>query len=768
MSSWRLSDYLLYGRYCEVAFIADAVEETRAALDADIAVLIAYRDRTLFHSLLTVAHRAPQLKAEYQRQVLAAPYLAEDEPPAFLTYDPGAHGPEWLLDELARAPGFANVRKLFDDPLVLSRSPDPRRAVTRSHPLPASLHVLVGGARADDGDAVTELMDSLVDMVNASAPVVVHGNLEAEREVHIELGLLEHDEAAESLAGRAPLDPSPLDENAPERLLEAALELTASSVGSIYFDTRDGKRLKLAVPPHDGYLRETLQIDDERSVVAWVYRRKKPMVVNDIHDFVRLHPSEEGFHSNAPSGQMPYAELAVPILQSNAGAGTVVGVFDVEKVDPLDSGHYTYRDLVVLRMLAGRVGLWRGQELLSRFSRSLTMLTHRNTASAAVRRLPDHRPRGDDVPADALAARETIEETVKSIYELTRSHSVTVRLLVPRRRALVRFCAYPPERLDDEHQTVRLRMTQSINTWVARNGEPCYVPNVRHHDATAPYPGLDGHLKVRDETQSELCLPIVVGGRLTGTFNLESPYRDGYAGSTDIAMAVAEQVALSFEQARRAQEQTVFSMTAATAANTHQLLKYVTALHGEAHDTTRVREIADGINGCVDMGASLSRDVPGTTAGILRAALEDLNIDHLTEWRNEPLFTLEHAGPEALVLRTAFGELLRNAHSAAMHTERLAFAVEFDEVVVGGRGYLSVLIHNPIGRRVHEADSNVLFRAPVRRDGERVHIGAFAAAALVRSIGGDVYVDQHWPPEFVVGVDLPIATGDRLLTEEAA
>jgi GAF domain-containing protein len=766
-SDWKSSDYLLYGRYCETSFIADAVDEIRAVLGAEAAVLIAFRDRTLFHSLLAVAHRSPPMQAEYQKRVLSAPYLLQDESPAFLTFDPEEHDPGWLLDGLVDEPGFLGFRRLFADSVrVISRRPDPRRAATRSHPLPASFHLLVGGAREDD-DVATEMVDALVDMINASAPVVVHGNLEAEREVHAELGLLDRDADEPSTEMRHPLAADPLEHHAPARLLEAAMELTASSVGSIYFDTRDGQQLKLAVPG-GGAAPPLIEIADQHSVVAWVYRRKRPMVVNDVHDFVRLRPAEElGMHAIGGGVSSAYAELAVPILQSSSSTGAVVGVLDVEKVDPVDSGHYTYRDLVVLRMLAGRIGLWRSQELLSRFSRSLASLTHRNTVSAAVARVPERDATDDDIPADALAGRDAIEETVESIYELTRSHSVTVRLLIPRKRALIRFCAYPSDRLADDHRKVKLRVTQSINAWVARTGKPCYVPNVRHKHATDPYPGLDGHLQVREQTQSELCLPIVVGGRLVGTFNLESPYRDGYAGSMDIAMAVAEQVALSLEQSRRAQEQTVFSMTAATAANAHQLLKYVSSLQAEADDEARVREIAEGINGCVDTGAQLRRDVPATTMTLLQEALEDLKIDHLTEWRSKPPISLTHSGPEALVLRTVFGELLRNAHAAAMRTVPLSFAVDFREMTIGGKRYLSLRIHNPIRRWVPEASRNVLFRAPVRRDGERVHIGAFAAAALVRSIGGDVYVDQHHPPHFVVGVDLPVAT-DRLLPRAAA
>jgi len=745
---WTLADYVLNGRYCEIRVIDAELEAVRRYLDADLVILIAFRNETLFHSLLRAAHRDPAQNPVFNRLMADIRYLARDDEPPFLVYDPVRHGPSWLLNELAKREGFADLRRHFDRPRLLSRSARLTETAARSHPPPASMHLLINGGKAGGSLELDEHLDAMLTMVNASAPVVVHGNLEAEKEVHRELAQRDRKGSADAVPASKSSGRS-----APEDLLKAGLALTGSSAGSIYFDTRKGQQLKLAAEEGEIAYSERIDITDKRSV-AWVYGRRRPMVINDAGDFDRLHPDDRTGRSQ--DGVQPYATLAVPILQSDAGPNAVVGVFSVEKVDPGDEGYYTYRDLVIVRMLASRVGLWRAQELLSRFSRSLTTLTHRNTASAAVIEVPEREGDHDEVPADALTARDTISAIVKSMYELTRSHSVTARLLDPQKRHLVRFCAHPPERLYDEHASLLVRNAHSINAWVARNGEPCYIPNVKVRNASAPYPGLSGQLQVREETYSELCLPIVVGGRLVGTFNMESPYRDGYSGSTDIALAVAGQVALSLEQARRAQEQTVFSMTAATAANTHHLLKYVDQLRGAPQDRETMERIADGINLCVDTGAEMQEEDPASTPEIVRKAFEEVNVDHLTVWRNEPPVVIQHPGRDAAVLRTVFGELIRNAHAAAMQTRKLRFSVKYQQTKIGGRRFLSILLGNPIRRRVPEAEQNLLFHAPVRRPFGRVHIGAFAAAALVRSIGGDVYVDLHRPPDFVVAVDLPV------------
>jgi hypothetical protein len=747
---WSPADYLLHGRYCEADTIAAALSDIRRETRSMAALLLAFRRRTLFHSLLLIDHEDADSQRLYQERLVRRQYQPTRGDPPFVRFDPHAHSPEWLARELAAHPPFSDLGDLMTSPVRVARSGFAPGEPNAAHQLePASVLLLLFDTQSTE--RVDRLDDALYDltcMVNASAPVVVHGNLAAEQDVEQALDYLE--EQASGLSVAAPLG------KLPQLVLDAALRLTGSSLGNIYFDTREGDELALEAKAMNARPVERIAIDDPDSVVAWVYSRRKPMVINDIRDFTKMHQS--GYIDVTGDELYPYAELAVPIVQSSlgAGGGTVVGVINVEKVRPLDEGYYTYRDLTVLRLTASRLSLWRAHGLLSHFSQSLTQLTRNAVGVSPFAR---RRPRPDHigpyvVPADAWGAKDVVDQTLNAVYDLTRSHSATVRLLTPDRRALVRFSAFPPARLKDQHGVIEVRDTKSVNAWVARHGRRCYLPNTHKDKPYAQYEGLQGHTEARPKTRSELCLPIFVSGRLVGTLNLESRHLNGYSDTHDLAAAVVEQVGLAIQHARRAEEQTVFSMSIATTANSHELLKEIDKVRQAADGREDLVGIAETMKSLIDTEEERRPTKNATTAEIVKQVLSDLHFTHVFATRSEPPFDVRHVGARALMLQIALVELFRNAYDAAYKVS-LKCSLQWHATQVGGRSYLTLHIANPIRTRVPESKTNVLFRAPVRYKGERLHIGAYTAAALIRSLGGDIYVNRNEPPLFIVGVDLP-------------
>jgi len=53
-----------------------------------------------------------------------------------------------------------------------------------------------------------------------------------------------------------------------------------------------------------------------------------------------------------------------------------------------------------------------------------------------------------------------------------------------------------------------------------------------------------------------------------------------------------------------------------------------------------------------------------------------------------------------------------------------------------------------------------LYRIPIRRS-DRPHIGAFVAGALMREVGGDVYIDENRAGKLGTVIEIPMEEGDN-------
>jgi GAF domain-containing protein len=767
---WTAADYVLYGRYCEPEVIAEALDRLRRRVGADAALLAAHRGNVLFHSLLLLSHRDARIGTELQRRLLERPRWPANQD---LPFDNSA-GVESLRARLANQPPFERVPEVLGVQSLLAFGRRGEDHESDEVAPTASIHLLLTGlAAADEQDLAYEL-DELLLMVNASAPVVVHGSLFVQKRADSRL-----DSVAAS-AGAAEVDDEGIDDPQALRaiaqaLLDEALQLTQSSLGNIYFADRDGEYLRLVAQARNTERRESIRMDDPDSVVAWVYRRRRPMVINDISDFQRLHPS--GGPIDVSGGQTPpYAELAVPVVQHSlaAGGSTVIGVVNVEKLQLVDQGRFTYRDLTLLHSVASRLALWRAHAMLRYTAASLAGLTRRNAAPAEIPSPERGVARPDPrVPADAHLARPIIDDTLHRIYSLTRSHSATVRLLSPDRQWLMRFSAYPPERLHDPGHDIHIDNPRSMVAWVAREGRACHLTRVKSKSELDRYKGLGGQLSVREGTRSELCLPIFVSGRLVGALNLESRFKDGYVDSVETAAAIAEQVGLSLQFARRSHEQAVLSMSTASTASVHELAKAVDGLRALASEQRvqgalgeELKRIAAHIARCIHSGADQVEPPRTALSRLLEEVLAELRLSDVVVIRGEPRRDVNLRAGDAQSLRVALAALFDNAKSN-LHNSQPLLEVRWREHTVGGRGYVTMLIANSISMPRSAETLRLLYRQPLKGEGsDRVHIGAFTAAALVRSIGGDVFVRRSDPPRFVVGVDVPCPPGDSQFDEE--
>jgi GAF domain-containing protein len=743
--------------------IADAVERLRAKTDSRVALLIAHRDRMLFHSLLLLAHRDPLLAEKWQTILLAGTRWKRQNRTPLERYMSGEIDDSGLLKALRKQPPFERIAHLLKGDIHVLGAPRNQDVFAPTFPTPASVHAVLVGPRCLDPSELTMALAELHVMVNGSAAVVVHGNLEAERTV---------DAVFDRIGARSPgvspslahLNPDTTSLSAfAETLLKSALKLTKSRLGNVYLAARDGEWLELVAHERNVTPRDRIAIDDPESVVSWVYRRKRPMIINDIPDFLRVHP-EGGVIDVAGNEGTPQRELAVPIVQHDlsGGAGTIIGVVNVERLqdDDADLG-YSYRDVTVLRAVAHRVALWRANAMVQQTSTALAALMKRSTSAAEWQpgRTDEtlHDPR---LPSDALASHDIVAETLKSVYGLTRSFAATMRLLSPDRQWLIRFAAYPPERIDDRYPAIHTGSRRSVVAWVARHGTPCYLRNVRDRRERKEYRGLEKWLDVGIRARSEVCIPIFVGGRLVGVLDLESRFRDGYADSVGVAGAVAEQLGLAVQQARRFHEQEVLSMSTATTANVHELGKLVDQLRriAKTHEgqlASGLRHIADGVIECSQSGAALPDAPPMTTTELVHRVLKDLELESHFAIRNRPDIQSVYSGPDALALRSALAALFDNAYANA-DPENPGCALLWRTTAFGGRNYTTLMIMNNTELPPDSTQLNYMFRRPLRAEHSRARLGAFTAGALIRSFGGDVFAVKSSPPRFIVGVDLPV------------
>lgn len=143
-----------------------------------------------------------------------------------------------------------------------------------------------------------------------------------------------------------------------------------------------------------------------------------------------------------------------------------------------------------------------------------------------------------------LAAPFDLEEVVEAIFTGLRQvvdFDAAAIYLVARGTDVLELVSeqgYP----EGSESAFHMQMGQGIVGWVAKNGEPVIVPDVRADPR---------YVAARAHTRSEIAAPLMVEGRVVGVFNLESDHEDSYhAGHLELLLAFAAQAAVAVERAR--------------------------------------------------------------------------------------------------------------------------------------------------------------------------------------------------------------------------
>jgi GAF domain-containing protein len=795
--TWHPQDFIVGGRYCDSHHIVDELEDLRRARGAKALVLLALRETTVFRPLLRLAHADRERLQELQELLVSRSDLTsvarrgasrENLKQSLVAALP--------LEELGLEGIETTLLERIEQPTPHPAS-DPRPPLTR----PASVVVLAFGGKPSKSEE--SALDALLLMVNASAPVIAHRELQAQTDLRLSLAEAETDWYHESRRpSQSPSLSSRIDTHDPEdenewhpdnyakRLLRLALEVTHSSVGNLYVAKRDGRSLKLVAQVlNDVAIEELSPADDDKpiGVVERVYERGRALIINDVEDYQRMNPDAQYLSVIGDPSLEPYAELAVPIVQGPFASSVPppglpppakpIGVLNVERVRPTDTraGDFTPSDLAALQTIAFLYALRRAGSLTMASATSLASLTQQNAlapASDALELLDE--PDIADVPVDLMSARKSLSLITGQIYALTRSSSVAIRIVTPDQSRLVRFVAFPQERLRDEHGIIPISAQGSVNAWVARTGLPCYIPNVTARWGSQ-FDGLGGVLRVanRQRLRSELCLPISVQGRVLGTLNLESAQPSDYPDDVvAVVKAMAEQAGVAIAQARRADEWRLFAIHAEQTRRSHRVLKKVGKFNEwlEKHDyklsegaAREARKRADAISAAADplrratlAGPTLSGSPQSARAAVEEAMRQSNIAARYLDIRDLPPADLTLPELSSHVLTIALTEVLQNAANHVSGNTNLPFMVRVRHRCErrGALDYLCLEVTSRVEEALDQETVDLLYRRPVARD--RTHIGAYVAGSYVRSVGGEIYVAENGPKYFTAALELPV------------
>jgi hypothetical protein len=384
------------------------------------------------------------------------------------------------------------------------------------------------------------------------------------------------------------------------------------------------------------------------------------------------------------------------------------------------------------------------------------------------------------LPDDLRMTLPAIQEGLETLGRITGSYSATFRAALPcpepagpHGLTLRRVAAYPKHWLDGEGET-QSETERGINWRVALSGSPQYVPVVADDD---------DYLDRREDTRSELCVPVLVEGRVIGVVNLESAARNAYDALVTTGQAFAAQVGLAVADARIAISSILHDYAIEIVRRGHELggqeCKELRALATDAPAgkwpglllkfADEIERKAKGLRAfefSEDEVGSCALTLPGLVLErqqTIELDFADLFVDPDPEWQRYPLGVAQLV---RLALKDILGNVKRhsaqNAAQAEMHVHQSQWGGELHDILT--------VVNRP-SSPLDPLDAVNAFRAllghespdpSANRDNATLRVpqfGAFLAGSMARRLGGDVYLCQR--PDGLTQVTLSIPSNPK-------
>ena len=137
-----------------------------------------------------------------------------------------------------------------------------------------------------------------------------------------------------------------------------------------------------------------------------------------------------------------------------------------------------------------------------------------------------------EVIHSTLDPQEALQLIVREAVRLVNASSGSAILINPNTQFLEIHAAHG---LPDRATELKLRVGEGLTGWVARTGKPARVGQVSHDPR---------YVMLRPEVQSELAVPLEVGGEVRGVLNVDSDRPDAFsAGDQQLLEALSIQAA---------------------------------------------------------------------------------------------------------------------------------------------------------------------------------------------------------------------------------
>lgn len=252
-----------------------------------------------------------------------------------------------------------------------------------------------------------------------------------------------------------------------------------------------------------------------QGVVGWVAKYKEPVIINDATNDPRVDPEIE-----KEIGMKIRSVLTVPLT----GKGQMIGV--IEAINKIE-GEFTPGDLDVLVGLANQIAVAIDNAALYRAVKREAL--ERTILYEIGKKL-----------SSSLSLNEVLREILHSLRQVVDYDAGGVFLVDPETGDIgsIYMIGYDPA----HESQVHLKIGQGLIGYVVKAGEPVIVP-----DVTAD----DRYVMARQETKSEIVVPMILDDRVIGVVNLESDKLNAYENHhVSLLSAFASQAAISIERAR--------------------------------------------------------------------------------------------------------------------------------------------------------------------------------------------------------------------------
>ena len=261
---------------------------------------------------------------------------------------------------------------------------------------------------------------------------------------------------------------------------------------------------------HPRELVKSLRIKVGEGIVGRAAQSRRSVLVNDVGNDPAYIPSLSSIRS----------ELAVPLIFK----GRLIGVMDLEAPQPdfFDDSHVN-----LLELLAGRMAF--AIENARLYRRTLRQARTLHLLNEISREL-----------SSVLVLNELLRQVGTLTKRVVNYHRFGILMADERSQTFNTVISLKQDERTPERSTVNFG--QGIVGAAATLRQPVVVPDV-HKDPR--------YIMVNPETRSEMTVPLIYRGRVTGVIDLESP-QPGYFNDDQVRVfsTLAPQIAIAIENAR--------------------------------------------------------------------------------------------------------------------------------------------------------------------------------------------------------------------------